>query len=91
LPTSTPSSTCPTGSSWALTIFTVDEIRRLLRVWRETGEAAHGSYFWTADHLIVPEPGIPTMAAAIRELVCAGDLSRVGICCVAEPPPAGGR
>jgi hypothetical protein len=27
------------GSSWALTIFTVDEVRRLLSVRRDTGEA----------------------------------------------------
>jgi hypothetical protein len=33
------------GSSWSLTIFTVDEVRRLLALWGETGEAAHGSYF----------------------------------------------
>ena len=45
----------PDGSSWALTIFTVDEVRRLLLRWRETGEAANGRYFWVGDQLIVPE------------------------------------
>lgn len=30
----------PDGSSWASTIFTVDEVGRLLARWRETGEAA---------------------------------------------------
>ncbi|WP_346125708.1 hypothetical protein, partial [Micromonospora coerulea] len=49
----------PDGSSWALTIFTVDEIRRLLARWKETGEVADGSYFWAVDQLIVPEPGVP--------------------------------
>jgi hypothetical protein len=46
----------PDGSCRALTIFTVDEIRRLLAVWKETGEVAHGSYFWAVDQVIVPEP-----------------------------------
>jgi hypothetical protein len=68
----------PDGSSWSLTIFTVDEVRRLLAVWRETGEAASGSYFWTSDQVIVPEPGVEAMMAAVRELVRSGDLFRIG-------------
>lgn len=68
----------PDGSSWSLTIFTVDEVRRLLAVWRETGEAANASYFWASDQVIVPEPGVKVMTAAIRELVRSGDLCRVG-------------
>src|SRR4051794_10353832 len=57
------------GSVWALTIFTVDEVRRLLSEWRQTGEVANGSYFWAVDQLIVPAPGVSTMTTAIRELV----------------------
>ncbi|MEV4536541.1 hypothetical protein AB0J82_22415 [Asanoa sp. NPDC049518] len=71
----------PDGSTWALTIFTVDEVGRLLARWRQTGEVANGSYFWTADQLIVPEPGIPAMTAAIRELVCSGDITSAGVRC----------
>lgn len=59
----------PDGSSWALTIVTIDEVRRLPTVWGETGEVANGSYFWVADQVIVPGPGIEVMTAAIRELV----------------------
>jgi hypothetical protein len=64
----------PDGSSWALSIFTVDEVGRLLARWKETGEVANGSYFWVVDQVIVPEPGVPVMTAAIRELVRSGDL-----------------
>jgi hypothetical protein len=71
----------PDGSSWALTIVTIDEVRRLLRKWHETGEVAHGSYFWVIDQLIVPRPGIPAMTTAIRELVRSEDLARAGIRC----------
>jgi hypothetical protein len=42
----------PDGSSWSLTIFTVDEVRRLLTVWREGGEVAHGSYFSRVPQLV---------------------------------------
>ena len=71
----------PDGSSWALTIFTIDEVRRLLSKWQETGEVAYGSYFWVMDQLIVPQPGVLAMTTAIRELVRSGDLAKVGIRC----------
>jgi hypothetical protein len=77
----------PDGSSWALTIFTVDEVRRLLAKWKETGEVANGAYLWASDQLIVPEPGLVAMTAAIRELVRCGDrtVSRRGF----SPSPVG--
>ncbi|GAA2535402.1 hypothetical protein [Winogradskya humida] len=66
------------GSSWSLTIITVDEVRRLLERWRKTGETAHGAYFWASDQLIVPAPGISAMTSAIRELVRSGDIAVAG-------------
>lgn len=69
----------PDGSTWALTIFTVDEVGRLLARWKETGDVANGSYFWAVDQLIVPEPGVPAMTAAIRELVRSGDITSAGL------------
>ena len=74
----------PDGSTWALTIFSVAEVSRLLARCRETGEVGDGSYFWVVDQLIVPEPGIPAMTAAIRELVRSGDITRAGIRCEDE-------
>ncbi|NMO55588.1 hypothetical protein HH310_30935 [Actinoplanes sp. TBRC 11911] len=71
----------PDGSSWALTIFTADEVRRRLAVWKATGEVANGSYFWAVDQVIVPKPGLPAMTAAIRELVRSGELASVGVRC----------
>ncbi|WP_028193242.1 hypothetical protein [Salinispora pacifica] len=47
----------PDGSRWALTILTVDEVRRLLVKWKETGDVRDGSDFWAVDQLIVPAPG----------------------------------
>ncbi|MFI7210795.1 hypothetical protein [Micromonospora maritima] len=76
----------PDGSRWALTVFSLAEVHRLLARWRETGEAAGGSYFWAVDQLIVPEPGVPAMTAAIRELVRSGELAYAGVRC--EDPDA---
>src|ERR1051326_206597 len=76
----------PDGTCWALTIFTIDEVRRLLDRWAETGEVAHGSYFWAVDQLIVPEPGVPAMTTAIRELVRSQEITQVGVRC--EDPEA---
>lgn len=69
----------PDGSSWALTVLTVDEVRRLLTRWKETGEAGNGSYFWVVDQLIVPVPGLRAMVTAIREVVRTGELAEVGV------------
>jgi len=69
----------PDGSSWALTIFTVDEVRRLLTRWKDTGEAGDGRYFWAVDQLIVPAPGVPNMIRAIRELVRTGEIASAGV------------
>ena len=69
------------GSSWALTIFTIDEVRRLLARWKETGEVADGNYFWVVDQLIVPEAGVSAMTAAIRELVRSRKIASVGVRC----------
>ncbi|MBG0569260.1 hypothetical protein I4J89_48475 [Actinoplanes sp. NEAU-A11] len=71
----------PDGSTWALMIFTVGEVSRQLARRKETGEVANGSYFWAVDQLIVPDPGIAAMTAAIRELVRTGEITTVGIRC----------
>lgn len=69
----------PDGSTWALTIFTIDEVGRLLSAWRTTGEAGNGTYFWTIDQLIVPEPSLRAMIAAIRAFVDTGDITYVDV------------
>jgi hypothetical protein len=74
----------PDGATWALTIFAVDEVVRLLGRWKETGEVANGSYFWAVDQLIVPKPGVAAMIAAIRELVRSGEITSVGTRCDAR-------
>jgi hypothetical protein len=38
--------------------------------------------------VIVPEPGVPAMTAAIRELVSSGDIASAGIRCDDPDPDA---
>jgi hypothetical protein len=71
----------PDGSRWALTVLTVDEVRRLLAEWKETGEVANGSYFWAVDKVIVAEPGLTAITSAIRELVRSGEIASAGVRC----------
>jgi hypothetical protein len=71
----------PDGSTYSLTIFTVDEVRRVLAPWKTTSEIANGSYLWAPDQLVVPRPGVPAMTAAIRELVRSEDVTSAGIRC----------
>ena len=71
----------PDGTTWALTIFIVDEVTRLMARCKRTGEAIDGGYSSIVDQLVVPEPGIAVMTAAIRELVRNGGIMSVGIRC----------
>lgn len=61
------------GQRWSGTVFTVDEARRLMDRWSDTGECLDGRYFYGWDNLIVRDPGIPAMADVIDHLVVTGD------------------
>ncbi|MFB6980298.1 hypothetical protein [Streptomyces scopuliridis] len=64
----------PDRSRWSATIFTVDEVGRLMKRWEETGEAAGGRCFWCSDGLIVRDPGIVGMVDVIARLLAAGEF-----------------
>lgn len=61
------------GQRWSGTVFTVDEARRLMDRWSDTGECLGGRYFYGWDTLIVRDPGIPAMVHVIDNLVTSGD------------------
>ncbi|HET9519158.1 MAG TPA: hypothetical protein VFO77_15655 [Actinoplanes sp.] len=62
------------GSHRYATFFTPQAIIGLLRKDAETGETGGGRYFWCSDQVIVPEPGVPAMMAAITEMIRSGDI-----------------
>ncbi|WP_370346727.1 hypothetical protein [Catenulispora sp. EB89] len=65
------------GSRWGATIFTLDEVRRLMDRWATTGEAQGGRYFACPDGLIVREPGVDAMVAVIAGLLACDELGSV--------------
>ncbi|MGW4399389.1 hypothetical protein ACWEHA_29225 [Amycolatopsis nivea] len=65
---------CPDGSRWSATMFTLDEVDRIMRRWEGTGECADGSYFAVPDGLIVREPGVRKMAAVLVAMHDSGEL-----------------
>ncbi|WP_405061621.1 hypothetical protein OG474_08210 [Kribbella sp. NBC_01505] len=74
----------PGEGRWTATIFSVDEVRRLLDRWRITGES---SYFTGVDNVIVREPGIDSIATAVRELVEDGSYDLVLVKCDDDDSP----
>lgn len=65
------------GSRWSATVFTVDEVRRLMEKWAQTGEETGGRYFWCSDGLIVREPGVDSMTQAISRVLDEGDFEQI--------------
>ena len=65
------------GSRWGATVFTIDEVRRLMDRWATNGEAQSGRYFACPDGLIVREPGVDAMVAVIAGLLASGGLGSV--------------
>jgi hypothetical protein len=65
------------GSRWSATVFTVDEVQRLMERWAQTGEKAGGRYFWCSDGLIVREAGVVNMAEAISSALDEGDFEQI--------------
>ncbi|MBN9748360.1 hypothetical protein DMP23_45980 [Amycolatopsis sp. A1MSW2902] len=65
----------PDGSRWSATMFTLDEVDRIMRRWEGTGECAGGSYFAVPDGLIVREPGVRKMTAVLISMHDIGELN----------------
>ncbi|MDC0770361.1 hypothetical protein [Streptomyces sp. HD] len=60
------------GQRWSGTVATLDEARRLMDRWQDTGESLGGRYYYGWDSLIVRDPGIPAMVRVIDHLVETG-------------------
>ncbi|MFB9927794.1 hypothetical protein ACFORO_39000 [Amycolatopsis halotolerans] len=65
----------PDGSRWSATMFTLDEVDRIMRRWESTGECAGGSYFGCVDQVIVREPGVRKMTAVLIAMHDYGELT----------------
>ncbi|MGC5017154.1 hypothetical protein [Micromonospora sp. DT47] len=65
------------GTCYYATFLTTNEIARILTRWLGSGEVGGGRYFWCSDLVIVPGPGLQTMAAAVDEMIRSGDIDAV--------------
>ncbi|MFI5732246.1 hypothetical protein ACIA49_19135 [Kribbella sp. NPDC051587] len=79
----------PGKGTWTATVFTLDEVRRLMDRWRTTGEYASGAYFVGVDDLIIREPGADSVVAAVRDLVAKDSYDLFLIKCDEEEPDDG--
>jgi hypothetical protein len=65
------------GSRWTATVFSLAEVERLMRRWRDTGEALAGAYFACSDGLIVRRGGVEPIVDVIAALVATGEFRAV--------------
>lgn len=63
----------PDGSKWSITFLTYRELGRLMRRWATTGEYLGGAYFTCPDVVVVRDPGVTAMLAAVKDLVAKGE------------------
>ncbi|MEU6769540.1 hypothetical protein ABZ916_44340 [Streptomyces sp. NPDC046853] len=64
------------GERWSGTVFTLDEVHRIMARQRQTGEP-EGDYWWCWDGLIVRDIGVPSMVKVIDRLVATGEYETV--------------
>ncbi|SDK48677.1 hypothetical protein [Streptomyces indicus] len=60
------------GRRWSGTICTLDDVRRTMDRWQQTGECLGGRYFFIWDGLIVRDRGISGMVEVVDDLVRTG-------------------
>ncbi|WP_065489628.1 hypothetical protein [Streptomyces sp. PTY087I2] len=65
------------GSRWTATVFTLDEVQRLMEKGSRTGEDLGGRYFWCYDGLIVRDPGIDNIIEVLIGLLDEGDFWQI--------------
>ncbi|MFF7755066.1 hypothetical protein ACFZCP_38975 [Streptomyces sp. NPDC007971] len=53
-------------------MLTLDAADEVLKRWKATGEHGGGVFFACPDLVLVPEPGVPAMTAALRAIVAEG-------------------
>jgi spermidine synthase len=66
------------GRLYSATFFTIDNLRTLMTHYRETGECAHGVYFWAKDMIVVDSIGKDVIELVVADLISSGEIES---CC----------
>lgn len=53
---------------------TIEDIVRLMDVWKSTGECLRGRYFWTSDLIIIDQLNAVAIADVVEDLVKTGEI-----------------
>ncbi|MFG1681381.1 hypothetical protein ACGFNP_14555 [Nonomuraea sp. NPDC049269] len=77
--------TLPDGTRRYATFMTPAVVSKVMDRWRDTGECLNGRYFWCSDQIIIRDPGLASMIAAVRDMIATGEIESA---CGALPPDA---
>ena len=64
------------GERYVATFFTVENLRTLLRLYRNTGECAQGLYVWSTYMLVVETLTLPNVERVVADLLATGEFVR---------------
>ncbi len=59
---------------YGATFFSLAGLERLMRLYKDTGECAGGTYFWCADMVVLGDLTLPTVERAIADLLKTGEI-----------------
>lgn len=62
------------GKRYVATMFTLDNIHKLIDKYKESGECDYGRYFWAADMILLRELSISTIRATVKAMILCDEL-----------------
>ncbi|MEH6459988.1 hypothetical protein [Chitinimonas sp. JJ19] len=67
------------GRIFAATFFTVDNLRTLMKRYRNSGECAEGTYIWAVDMIVVETISVDVIRRTVADLIATGEIES---CCM---------
>ncbi len=64
-----------TGERYFATVFTVENLRTLMRRYRETGECADGLYVWASHMIVVEQVTRQNVERLVKDLIASEEFS----------------
>jgi hypothetical protein len=64
------------GRRFVATFFTIENIRRLIQKYEQTGECKSGLYFWASDMIIVRQLADTVIADTVADMITEQELER---------------